>query len=108
LGPSAPESWGLDNQVFRLPVTVTLVVSITDSGAAISGGTDVTAYLLQQLGLLRAAVIEYSGGAFQLAAEHPVVNVSTRSEANRVLSNLLAGLQAGEMECGLLVGQLVN
>jgi hypothetical protein len=105
LGPGTPESWGLDNQVFRLPVTVTVVVSLTDSNADITGGTDVTAYLLQQLGLLRSALIAYSGGAFQLAGEHPVVNVSTRTDANRVLSNLLAGLQAGEIEFGLLVGE---
>jgi len=105
LGPSPPEAWGIDNLVFRLAVTVTLVVSIADTNAALGGGgTDVTAYLLQQLGALRAAVIGYSGGAFQLAGEHPAIDASTRSEANQVLLNLLAGLQAGEVVFGLLVG----
>ena len=106
LGPSRPESWGLDNLVFRLSATVTLVVSIADTHAALGGGgTDVTAYLLQQLGTLRAAVIGYAGGAFQLAGEHPVIDCSTRTESNQVLLNLLASLQAGEISCGLLVGQ---
>ena len=106
LGPSRPEGWGIDNLVFRFAVTVTLVVSITDTNAALGGGgTDVTAYLLQELGTLRTAVIGYTGGAFQLAGEHPAIDCSTRSEANQVLLNLLAGLQAGEMSGSLLVGQ---
>ena len=105
LGPSRPEAWGIDNLVFRVAVTVTLVVSIADIHAALGGGgTDVMAYLLQQLGLLRAAVIGYSGGAFQVAGEHPTIDAATSSEANQVLLNLLAGLQAGEAIFGLLVG----
>jgi hypothetical protein len=104
LGPSQPEPWGIDNLAFRLTATLTAVVSITDTNAAISGGTDVTAYLLQQLGLVRAAVIGYTGTAFQLAGEHPVVDCSTRSEANQLLLNLQAGLQVGEISCSLLVG----
>jgi len=105
VGPSRPEGWGIDNLVFRFAVTVTLVVSIADTNAALGGGgTDVTAYLLQQLGVLRSAVIDYAGGAFQLAGEHPALDASTRSEANRVLLNLIAGLQAGEVSFGMLVG----
>jgi hypothetical protein len=108
LGPCASEGWGLDNEVYRLPVTVTLVVSLTDTGASVTGGSDITAYLLQQFGLLRSALINYSDGAFQLAGDYPVVNVSIRTEANRQISNLLAGLQTGELECGLLVGKFAN
>ncbi|MHB8637818.1 MAG: hypothetical protein ACYC96_15240 [Fimbriimonadaceae bacterium] len=109
LGPGKPEGWGLDNLVFRLPVKVTAVVSIADANAALGGGgTDVTAYLLQQLGLLRAALVGYSGGAFQLAGELPVVDCATHSQANQVLLNLLAGLQAGELSCGLLIGESVS
>jgi hypothetical protein len=104
VGPCQPEGWGLDNQAFRLAVTVTLIVSIADINAALTGGgSDVTAYLLQQLGLLRSAVIAYTG-AFQLAGEHPSLDASTRTETNRILLNLLAGLQAGELTASLLVG----
>ncbi|HLK16465.1 MAG TPA: hypothetical protein VKT78_16785 [Fimbriimonadaceae bacterium] len=104
LGPSRPEGWGIDNQAFRLPAAVTLVVSLTDSGAAVSGGSDVTGYLLQQLGQLRAALISYVGSAFQLAGDHPTLDASVKSEANQVLLNLQSPLQAGELSAQLLIG----
>ena len=80
---------------------MTFVIGIGDAGAA----SDITGYLLQQLGALRAALIDYSGGAFQLAGDHPTITASVRTEINQLLLNHLAGFQAGELSADLLIGQ---
>lgn len=100
LGPSRPEGWALDAPTFRFEVTVIAVVALGDTNAA----NDVTAFLLQQLGALRSALIAYAGGGFQLGGELPQLNASLTSEANRTLLGQLVGYQAAELTAPLLVG----
>lgn len=104
LGVSKPQDWGIDNEAYRLAITVFYGVRRDDSRGAIPGGFDALTLILNRLIALREALIAHEG-AFQCAGEHPVINVGEEMTLNHIAREQNLPILWGSIEVNALVGQ---
>lgn len=104
LSQSEGEDWGIDNEAYRLPVTVSYVVRRDDSRSAVTGGFDVQTLLLNQLQTLREALIAHEG-AFQLAGDPPELSLDESNPDPLLLRKEGLPLAVGLLKFRALVGQ---
>jgi|GEM_PF-3535672 len=107
-GTSVLEDWGLDNEAYRLPVTVNYFAKVSDPrGALQGGGFDVANLVLGQLILLREALVSFSGN-FQLAGALPQISINNDNGDNKDLTMQRIDLFTGYVQANLLMGQVTN
>lgn len=104
LESSKAEDWGIDNEAYRLQVTISYWLRRDDSRAIVPGGFDLDGLLLTLLQALRDGLIAHNG-AFQCAGEWPVISLGDVGSESEIFRKEKLPISAGILRFGALVGQ---
>lgn len=102
-----PEWGALSNRCVGYPVTATALLSTKDAGAAITGGYDITSYLLDLGEEFSQGLLGYTGGNFQILEEWPTIDVSEVGSLNSRIQGIDWPVYSLAVSALLIVGESV-